>query len=141
MSDIKGSELQRWHALLLLLWRRLPTSYSHINSVSRSSRHHYSQYLAAHVTDGDGRLIKSTKSSFYHFLCRLEWVPAYRRLESGEQKMKHLCPNSVYLNLPEISELLGTHVDYLDMDPSEFSRALGANASTHRYWSDLILSL
>lgn len=89
------------------------------------SRHHYSQYLTAQVIDSDGRPIKNTRSSFYHFLCRLEWVPAYRPLEGGQQERKYLCPNSVYISSPEVTSLLGTHVDYVDIHPSEFSRALG----------------
>ncbi|XP_061912312.1 uncharacterized protein wu:fj29h11 [Entelurus aequoreus] len=87
--------------------------------------HRYSQYLTAQVIDSDGRPIKTTKSSFYHFLCRLKWIPAYRPQEGGTTEMKYLCPNSVYLNSKEITSLLGTHVDYVDMDSSEFSRALG----------------
>ncbi|XP_026207843.1 uncharacterized protein wu:fj29h11 isoform X2 [Anabas testudineus] len=87
--------------------------------------HHYSQYLTAQVIDSDGRPVKSIKSSFYYFLCRLEWVPAYRLLEGGKQERKYLCPNSVYLRSPEVTDVLGTHVDYVDIDPSEFSRALG----------------
>ncbi|KAK2885132.1 uncharacterized protein wu:fj29h11 isoform X1 [Channa argus] len=87
--------------------------------------HHYSQYLTAQVVDSDGRPAKSTKSSFFHFLCHLEWVPAYRTLEGGEKERKYLCPNSVYLSLPDTTSLLGTHVNYVDLDPSEFSSALG----------------
>nr|XP_046232573.1 protein NO VEIN isoform X2 [Scatophagus argus] len=91
--------------------------------------HCYSQYLTAKVVDGDGREIKKTKSSFYHFLCFLQWVPAYRPLEGNQQERKYLSPNSVYLNLPEVTSLLGIHVCYVDLDPSEFSRALGMRQS------------
>lgn len=91
--------------------------------------HRYSQYLTAQVIDSDGRSTKSTKSSFYHFLCRLEWVPAYRPMEGDKRERKYLCPNSVYLTSPEVTSLLGTHVCYVDMDPSEFSRALGMRES------------
>ncbi|XP_035522155.1 protein NO VEIN isoform X1 [Morone saxatilis] len=91
--------------------------------------HCYSQYLTAQVIDSDGRQIRSTKSSFSHFLRSLEWVPAYRPLEGEQRERKYLCPNSVYLTSPEITDLLGTHVCYVDIDPSEFSRALGMRQS------------
>ncbi|KAM7382188.1 hypothetical protein PAMA_012854 [Pampus argenteus] len=91
--------------------------------------HCYSQYLTAQVIDSDGRPTKSTRSSFYHFLCRLEWVPAYRPLEGEKRERKYLCSNSVYLTSPEVTSLLGTHVCYVDIDPSEFSRALGMRES------------
>ncbi|XP_044034429.1 protein NO VEIN isoform X2 [Siniperca chuatsi] len=91
--------------------------------------HRYCQYLTARVIDSDGREIKSTKSSFYLFLCRLEWVPAYRPLEGEQRERKYLPPNSVYLTSPEVTSLLGTHVCYVDIDPSEFSRALGMRQS------------
>ncbi|KAM6897522.1 uncharacterized protein FYW49_018807 [Xenentodon cancila] len=87
--------------------------------------HRYSQYLTARVVDSDGRPLKNTRSSFYHFLCRLEWVPAHRPQEGETQERKYLSPSSVYLTSPEVSSLLGTHVYYVDMDSSEFSRALG----------------
>uniref|UniRef100_A0A3P9B955 Wu:fj29h11 n=1 Tax=Maylandia zebra TaxID=106582 RepID=A0A3P9B955_9CICH len=86
--------------------------------------HCYSQYLTAQVIDSDGQPIKSTKSSFYHSLCRLEWVPAYRPKQGGQLDRKYLCPNSVYLSSPEVTNLLGTHVDYVDISSSDFSRAL-----------------
>ncbi|XP_053269146.1 uncharacterized protein wu:fj29h11 [Pleuronectes platessa] len=91
--------------------------------------HKYSQYLTAQLVDSDGRTIKNTNSSFYYSLCRLEWVPAHRPLEGGEQERKYLCPSSVYLTSPEVSKLLGTHVYYVDMDASEFTRALGMRQS------------
>ncbi|XP_062298890.1 uncharacterized protein wu:fj29h11 isoform X1 [Scomber scombrus] len=94
-------------------------------STNWDTGHCYSQYLTAQVIDSDGRPTRKTKSSFYHYLCRLEWVPAYRLLEVQKLERKYLCPNSVYLTSPDISRLLGTHVFYVDMDPSEFSRALG----------------
>ncbi|XP_054860684.1 uncharacterized protein wu:fj29h11 isoform X4 [Amphiprion ocellaris] len=87
--------------------------------------HRYSQYLTAQVIDSDGRPIKSTRSSFYHYLCRLEWVPAYRPQQGEQPEKKYLCPSSVYLKSPEITNLLGTHVDYVDIHSSKFSRALG----------------
>ncbi|XP_039991364.1 protein NO VEIN isoform X3 [Xiphias gladius] len=94
--------------------------------------HHYSQYLTAQVVDSDGRTIKANqgaRSSFYHSLCHLEWVPAYRPREGEQRETKYLCPNSVYLTSPEVTSLLGTHVYYVDIDPSEFSRALGMRQS------------
>nr|XP_019938379.1 PREDICTED: uncharacterized protein LOC109626689 [Paralichthys olivaceus] len=87
--------------------------------------HKYSQYLTAQVIDGDGRPIKNTNSSFYYSLCRLEWVPAYRPQEGAQPERKYLCPSSVYLTSPEVTSLLGNHVYYVDIDASEFSRALG----------------
>nr|XP_040032429.1 protein NO VEIN isoform X2 [Gasterosteus aculeatus aculeatus] len=91
--------------------------------------HRYSQYLTAQVIGADGQSIKSTKSSFCHFLSCLEWVPAYRPLEGEQRERKYLRPNAVYLASPEVTRLLGTHVHYVDIDPSEFSRALGMRQS------------
>lgn len=119
----------RWHLIFYshcreesLYWSVQNITYSHL---SHSSRHRYSQYLTAQVVDGDGQQIKSTKSSFHHYLCFLGWVPAYRPLEGGQQERQYLPPNSVYLSSPEVIHLLGTHVFYVDINPSEFSRALG----------------
>ncbi|XP_055006163.1 uncharacterized protein wu:fj29h11 isoform X2 [Boleophthalmus pectinirostris] len=89
------------------------------------SGHHYSQYLTAQVIDRDGRTIASTRSSFYYYLCRLEWVPAHHPVQSGQEQRSFLCPSSVYLSSEEIRGLLGTHVWYVDIQPSEFTRALG----------------
>ncbi|KAM6963611.1 uncharacterized protein LKV04_019674 [Tautogolabrus adspersus] len=91
--------------------------------------HRYSQYLTAQVIGRDGRAIKNTRSSFHHLLCSLQWVPAYQLLEGDRRERKYLRPNSVYLTSPEISNLLGTHVCYVDLEPSEFSRALGMRHS------------
>lgn len=101
----------------------------HCNHLSHSSRHCYSQYLTAKVIDSDGQEIKSTTSSFYHFLRCLEWVPAYRPLEGEQQEKIYLRPSSVYLSSPEVKGLLGTHVSYVDIDPSRFTQALGKNVS------------
>uniref|UniRef100_A0A3B4XA39 Wu:fj29h11 n=1 Tax=Seriola lalandi dorsalis TaxID=1841481 RepID=A0A3B4XA39_SERLL len=90
--------------------------------------HRYSQYLTAQVIDSDGRAIKDTTSSFSHALRRLDWLPAYRPLEGDKRERKFLCPNSVYLTSPEVTDLLGTHVFYVDLDPSDFSRALGKDS-------------
>lgn len=90
-----------------------------------SCRHRYSQYLRAQLVDGDGREVKSTKSSFYHYMCSLEWVPAFRPVEGDRVERKYLRPTSVYLSSPEVSSLLGTHVCYTEITPSDFSRAIG----------------
>ncbi|XP_034717175.1 protein NO VEIN isoform X2 [Etheostoma cragini] len=111
----------------LLLQQRM--SLLELLATNWDTGHHYSQYLTAQVIDSDGQPIKSTKSSFYHFLCNLEWVPAYRSMEGNQQERQYLCPNSVYLTSPEVTSLLGTHVCYVDIDPSEFSRALGMRKS------------
>ncbi|XP_047232938.1 protein NO VEIN isoform X2 [Girardinichthys multiradiatus] len=87
--------------------------------------HCYSQYLTAQVIDGDDRPVKNTRSSFYHLLCSLEWVPAYRPVEEEKPERKYLCPSSVYLTSPEVTSLLGTHAFYVDIRSSNFSRALG----------------
>ncbi|XP_072312808.1 uncharacterized protein [Eucyclogobius newberryi] len=89
------------------------------------SGHHYSQYLTAQVVDSDGRPIRSTRSSFYYHLCRLQWVPAQRPLQNGREQSSFMCPSSVYLTSLEIRALLGTHVWYVDIQPSDFTRALG----------------
>lgn len=107
------------------------TCFASSNSIlSQFFRHRYSQYLTAQVVDSNGSPVNKTRSSFYHLLCSLEWVPAYRPLEEEKQERKYLCPSSVYLTSPEVCRLLGTHVFYVDTSSSEFSRALGRNAST-----------
>lgn len=88
-------------------------------------RHRYSQYLRAQVVDSEGRGVKSTKSSFYYYLCSLQWVPAFRPVEGEQPERKYLCPTSVYLSSPEVNSLLGTHVCYVEIPPSDFSRAIG----------------
>ncbi|XP_023805116.1 uncharacterized protein LOC101171115 isoform X2 [Oryzias latipes] len=87
--------------------------------------HLYSQFLTAQVIDSSGRPIRTTKSSFHHLLCSLEWIPAHREQEGEQQEKEYLCPGSVYLSLPEVTRLLGTHIFYVDLNPSEFTRALG----------------
>ncbi|XP_074476701.1 uncharacterized protein LOC141758850 isoform X3 [Sebastes fasciatus] len=111
----------------LLLQQR--TALLELLATNWDTGHRYSQYLTAQVIDSDGHPIKSTKSSFDHLLRNLEWVPAYRPLEGEQQERKYLCPNSVYLPSPEVKSLLGTHVCYVDIDSSEFSRALGMRQS------------
>uniref|UniRef100_A0A1A8UKW3 HTH OST-type domain-containing protein n=1 Tax=Nothobranchius furzeri TaxID=105023 RepID=A0A1A8UKW3_NOTFU len=87
--------------------------------------HCYSQYLTAQVIDHDGRVVRNTRSSFHHFLCCLEWIPAHRPTREGPQERKFLRPDSVYVTSPEVTKLLGTHVFYVDTDSSQFSRDLG----------------
>lgn len=96
-----------------------------INHFSCSCRHRYSQYLTAQVVDGDGREIRRTKSSFHHYLCSLEWLPCYRPLEGGRVERNYLRPSSVYLSSPEVRRLLGNHVCYVDLNPSQFSENIG----------------
>ncbi|XP_058477566.1 uncharacterized protein wu:fj29h11 isoform X2 [Solea solea] len=107
----------------LLLQQR--TDLLRLLATNWNSGHHYSQYLTAQVIDSDGRPIKSTNSSFFHFLCRLAWVPAHRQLEGDQCERKFLSPNSVFLTSPEVNGLLGNHVHYVDIDASEFTRDLG----------------
>lgn len=88
-------------------------------------RHRYAQYLRAQLVDSNEREVKSTRSSFYHYMCSLEWIPAFRPVEGERQERKYLRPTSVYLSSPEVSSLLGTHVCYAEITPSDFSRAIG----------------
>ncbi|XP_069563541.1 uncharacterized protein [Brachyistius frenatus] len=127
LDDYPGEE---FHALAtaqlpgsLLLQQRI--ALLELLEANWATGHCYSQYLTAQVIDDDGRPIRSTRSSFYLFLCRLEWVPAYRPLKGEQRERKYLRPSLVYLTSPEVTGLLGTHVDYVDVDSSEFSRALG----------------
>ncbi|XP_072524200.1 uncharacterized protein [Salminus brasiliensis] len=89
----------------------------------------YARCLRAQVLDGQGRPLRDTKSSFYHFLTRLAWVPAYRPALEGGRTVTYLCPNTVYLFSAEVHSLLGAHVHYIDLAPSEFSRAVGMRHS------------
>lgn len=88
-------------------------------------RHRYSQYLTARLVGGGGREPKSVTSSFCRDLRSLEWVPAFRPVEGEQQEREYLRPTSVYLSSPEVSSLLGTHVHYADVAPSDFTRAIG----------------
>ncbi|XP_014916077.1 uncharacterized protein LOC106964848 isoform X1 [Poecilia latipinna] len=106
----------------LLLQQR--TALLELLQTNWDSGHRYSQYLTAQVVDSNSGSVKHTRSTFYHQLCSLEWVPAYRPLEEEKQERKYLCPSSVYLMSPEVHSLLGTHVFYVDIQSSEFSRAL-----------------
>ncbi|XP_036073145.1 protein NO VEIN isoform X3 [Oryzias melastigma] len=113
-AQLPGSEqLQQRMALLQLL------------EANWDSGHLYSQFLTAQVIDSNGRPIRNTKSSFHHLLCSLEWIPAYQQQEGEQLEKTFLRPGSVYLSLPEVTSLLGTHVFYVDLNSSGFSRALG----------------
>uniref|UniRef100_A0A3Q3EGQ4 Wu:fj29h11 n=1 Tax=Kryptolebias marmoratus TaxID=37003 RepID=A0A3Q3EGQ4_KRYMA len=102
----------------LLLQQR--TALLELLEANWNTGHEYSQYITAKVIDSDGQPVKNTRSSFYHFLCHLEWVPAHRPTEEEQQERKFLRPSSVYLTSPEVTSLLGTHVFYVDLNSSEF---------------------
>ncbi|CAF91966.1 unnamed protein product, partial [Tetraodon nigroviridis] len=135
MNQGKGCELddypcEEFHALAtaqlpdsVLLQQRLTLLEMLANNWDTG--HRYSQYLRAQLVDGDGREVRSTRSSFHHYMCSLEWVPAFRPLEGERQERKYLRPTSVYLSSPEVNSLLGTHVCYAEITPSDFSRAIG----------------
>ncbi|KAG9350267.1 hypothetical protein JZ751_026621 [Albula glossodonta] len=91
----------------------------------------YSQYLNAQVLDSHGRHLKDAKSSFYLFLTSLPWVPAKREQPWNSEKssMEYLCPSDVYLASPELTRLLGIHVSYVNMNPSEFTSTVGMKHS------------
>ncbi|XP_066520431.1 uncharacterized protein wu:fj29h11 isoform X2 [Hoplias malabaricus] len=110
-------KLQQRHALITLLEHNWDTGEK------------YSQYLRAQLLDSKERIIRDTKSSFYHFLTQLAWVPAYKPARDGERTVSYLCPNTVYLFSAELHSLLGSHVHYIDLAPSEFSRVIGMRHS------------
>ncbi|MCI4384121.1 hypothetical protein PGIGA_G00034980 [Pangasianodon gigas] len=85
----------------------------------------YAQYLSAQVLDSQGRTLRDTKSSFYYHLTQLAWVPAYKPTQDGKHVQEYLIPNRVYLFSDKVHNLLGSHVCYVNLDPSEFSRAVG----------------
>ncbi|XP_035259283.1 protein NO VEIN isoform X1 [Anguilla anguilla] len=90
----------------------------------------YSQYVNAQVLGGEGRNLIS-KSSFFHFLTSLPWVPA-ERIEPGnfdKSSVEYLRPSAVHLYSPELYKQLGIHVSYVKMDPSEFSNTVGMKHS------------
>ncbi|KAI5103031.1 hypothetical protein C0J45_6612 [Silurus meridionalis] len=94
----------------------------------------YAQYLSAQVVDSQGRTIRDTKSSFYFHLTQLTWVPAYKFTHDGKQLVDYLLPNRVYLFSDKVHKLLGSHVYYANLDPSEFSRAIGKQVFTCPSW-------
>ncbi|XP_062381766.1 uncharacterized protein wu:fj29h11 isoform X2 [Sardina pilchardus] len=86
----------------------------------------YSQYLRAQVVDGDGRPLRDTHSSFMIALTRLPWVPTFRIGQDDQPTApSYHCPGSVYLYSQDVHSVLGAHVDYVHMAPSEFSRGTG----------------
>ncbi|XP_061088728.1 uncharacterized protein wu:fj29h11 isoform X2 [Conger conger] len=87
----------------------------------------YSQYMNAQVLDSQGRHLRDIKSSFFHFLTNLLWVPAVRDFDKCS--VEYLRPCAVHLYSPELYRLLGVHVSYVKMDPSEFSNAVGMKHS------------
>ncbi|XP_060795619.1 uncharacterized protein wu:fj29h11 isoform X3 [Neoarius graeffei] len=109
-SDIK---LQQRHALINLLENNWDTGEK------------YAQYLSAQVLDSQGRTLRDAKSSFYYYLMQLAWVPAYKPMQDGKEVVECLIPNKVYLFSDKVHLLLGSHVYYVKLDPSEFSRAVG----------------
>ncbi|XP_053367661.1 uncharacterized protein wu:fj29h11 isoform X2 [Clarias gariepinus] len=87
----------------------------------------FAQYLRSQVLDSQGHTLKDAKSSFYHHLTQLAWVPAYKPTQDGKKHVEYLIPNRVYLLSDKVYSLLGSHVCYvtLTQSPSEFSRAIG----------------
>ncbi|XP_076856187.1 uncharacterized protein LOC143510575 isoform X2 [Brachyhypopomus gauderio] len=84
----------------------------------------YSKYLRAQVQDAIGRP-RDCGSSFYHQLTRLPWVPAQRPTREGPRSIDFLCPSAAYLFSDDVHRLLGSHAHYIDLAPSEFSKATG----------------
>lgn len=93
-----------------------------------SCRHRYSQYLTAQVLSKDGSKIQ-TKSSFYHYLHSVKWLPAYRPIEEDKVERNFVLPSSVYLSSHDVHSLLGNHVCYVDISPSQFSMDLGNSSA------------
>ncbi|KAG7491801.1 hypothetical protein MATL_G00007700 [Megalops atlanticus] len=91
----------------------------------------YLQYLSAQVLDTQGQHLRDAKSSFIHYLTTLPWVPAVRRQPGNLDKtiVEYLCPNAVHLHSPELYSLLGIHVSYVFMNPSDFSVRIGMKHS------------
>ncbi|XP_076154340.1 uncharacterized protein LOC143137890 isoform X4 [Alosa pseudoharengus] len=86
----------------------------------------YSQYLSAQVLDSEGRPLRDTHSSFLIALTRLPWVPTFRLGHDDQPTApSYHCPGSVYLYSQDVHSVLGAHVDYVQMAPSEFSRGIG----------------
>lgn len=100
-----------------------------VPSSGASCRHLYSQYLKAQVFSSDGRKIRTTKSSFYHYLRSLKWLPAYRPLEGDQVERTFVLPSSVYLSSRDVHGLLGNHVCYVDISPGQFSQDLGNSSA------------
>ncbi|XP_059387671.1 uncharacterized protein LOC132121937 [Carassius carassius] len=93
----------------------------------------YSQYLWVQVCDSQGRSVREARSSFYHQLTQLSWIPARRPPWDDSRPVSYLQPNSVYIFSVEVHRLLGSHVDYAHgaQMPSEFTRAIGMRHTVH----------
>ncbi|XP_051530357.1 uncharacterized protein LOC127427065 isoform X2 [Myxocyprinus asiaticus] len=91
----------------------------------------YSQYLKAQILDSQGQTMRVAKSSFCHYLTQMPWVPASRPSWEEGRPVAYLQPNSVYIFSTDVHRLLGSHVDYVYMVPSEFTRAIGMRHTVH----------
>ncbi|XP_058649126.1 uncharacterized protein wu:fj29h11 isoform X2 [Onychostoma macrolepis] len=93
----------------------------------------YSQYLRVQVCDSQGRSVREARSSFYHHLTQLSWVPTRRPPWDESRHVSYLQPKSVYIFSTEVHQLLGSHVDYAHgaQMPSEFTRAVGMRHTVH----------
>ncbi|XP_066560829.1 uncharacterized protein LOC136750017 isoform X2 [Amia ocellicauda] len=91
----------------------------------------YSQYQKAQVLDSQGRKLRDTQSSFAFYLTSLPWLPAFKTAQGNMEKrtVEYLCPCKVYLYSNDIYRLLGIHVSYVDMKPSDFSSSVGMKYS------------
>ncbi|XP_050980031.1 uncharacterized protein wu:fj29h11 isoform X2 [Labeo rohita] len=109
------SKLQQRQALINLLDKNWDTGEK------------YSQYLRVQVYDSQGRSLREARSSFYHLLMQLSWVPTRRPPWDESRAVSYLQPKSVYIFSTEVHQLLGSHVDYAYgvQVPSEFTRAIG----------------
>ncbi|KAI2658823.1 Protein NO VEIN [Labeo rohita] len=114
------SKLQQRQALINLLDKNWDTGEK------------YSQYLRVQVYDSQGRSLREARSSFYHLLMQLSWVPTRRPPWDESRAVSYLQPKSVYIFSTEVHQLLGSHVDYAYgvQVPSEFTRAIGADFTT-----------
>ncbi|XDV45221.1 hypothetical protein PO909_013352, partial [Leuciscus waleckii] len=91
----------------------------------------YSQYLRSQVSDSQGRHVREARSSFYHHLTQLYWVPARRPPWDESRPVAFLQPKSVYIFSTQVHQLLGSHVDYAHsvQTPSEFTTVIGMRHS------------
>uniref|UniRef100_A0A671QV93 Uncharacterized LOC107653992 n=1 Tax=Sinocyclocheilus anshuiensis TaxID=1608454 RepID=A0A671QV93_9TELE len=94
------SKLQQRQALISLLDKNWDTGEK------------YSQYLRVQVCDSQGRSVREARSSFYHHLTQLSWVPSRRPPWDESRPVSYLQPKSVYIFSAEVHQLLGSHVDY-----------------------------
>uniref|UniRef100_A0A673I198 Uncharacterized LOC107720215 n=1 Tax=Sinocyclocheilus rhinocerous TaxID=307959 RepID=A0A673I198_9TELE len=115
------SKLQQRQALISLLDKNWDTGEK------------YSQYLRIQVCDSQGRSVREARSSFYHHLTQLSWVPSRRPPWDESRPVSYLQPKSVYIFSAEVHQLLGSHVDYAHgaQMPSEFTRAIGMRHTVH----------